>query len=121
LKYGLVETEKLYFTSSEAAEQIGVSVEILRLWEKKFLELKPQKNKAGKRVYRQSDIEIAKQIKESAPEVEKQPRKKAKTKPANKELLLKIRNNLQDVVKTLRSPVHQGEFSPRPGCSPIKE
>ena len=102
MKYGLVETEKFYFTSSEAAEQLGVSVETLRLWEKEFPELKPQKNKAGKRIYRPSDLEIAKQIKETAGEkIKKTARKKTKKHP-DKELLLKIRNNLQNTLDKIK-------------------
>jgi len=112
MKYGLVETKKLYFTSAEAAEQVGVPVKVLHSWEKKFPDLKPKKNKAGKRVYNQIDIETAKQISTvvgAAPMVvgaapcgspynQNQNVKKTKTKTKknanNDEVLLKIRNDL---------------------------
>jgi DNA-binding transcriptional MerR regulator len=103
MKYGRVETEKLYFSSSEAAEQIGVPVSILHSWEKDFPELKPKKNGAGKRIYRQIDIEIAKGIKEKDSEirqvkpVEKKPRI-SKPEMGNKEFLLKIRDRLRDIL-----------------------
>jgi len=93
MKYGLVETKKLYFTSAEAAEQVGVPVKVLHSWEKDFPELKPKKNKAGKRVYNQIDIETAKQINSKgckpAPT-----RKTAPTNANSEEILLKIRNDL---------------------------
>ena len=98
MKYGLVETEKLYFSSAEAAELVGVPVKVLHSWEKKIPEFKPKKNKAGKRVYSQIDIETAKQIKNGL--VCPVPTAKLKTKQAtlpsanDKELLLKIRNDL---------------------------
>jgi len=104
LKYGQVETGKLYFSSNEAAEQVGVSVDVLLSWEKEFPSLKPQKNKNGKRIYRQNDIEIAKQIKENSFTTQKLPQKtKAKKNKNNNELLLKIRNNLQNVLDRLNS------------------
>jgi hypothetical protein len=103
MKYGQVKTGKLYFSSNEAAEQIGVSVDVLLSWEKEFPNLKPQKNKNGKRIYRQNDIEIARQIKEGSLTVQKQPRKtKAKKNTGNNELLLKIRNNLQKALNKIK-------------------
>jgi len=98
MKYGAVKTEKLYFTSAEAAEQVGVPVKVLHSWEKDFPALKPKKNKAGKRVYNQVDIETAKQIGVgaiprgcAAPSEKKL---KNATKIADKDVLLKIRNDL---------------------------
>ena len=106
MKYGSVETEKLYFSSSEAAEQIGVPVDVLHSWEKEFPDFKPKKNKNGKRIYRQSDIEAAKQIKESGSVSKKEPVPKAKTKKiiaaSNKDILLKIRDSLQDALDRIK-------------------
>jgi DNA-binding transcriptional MerR regulator len=112
MKYGRVETEKLYFSSSEAAELVGVSVDVLHSWEKEFPELKPRKNKAGKRVYRESDIETAKKIAASAAlgaaprgrsyAKNNRPDASAGRSAAGKELLRKIRDDLQNVVKKLR-------------------
>jgi hypothetical protein len=110
MKYGRVETEKMYFSSGEASELIGVPVSVLRSWEKEFSALNPQKNRAGKRVYSQSDIEIAKKIKNKANfETAKEPRKKtAESKPIKSKLkmdknsLLKIRNNLQNALNKIK-------------------
>jgi len=111
MKYGQVATEKLYFSSSEAAEQIGIPVDILHSWEKKYPELNPKKNANGKRIYKQSDIETAKEIKgkvagEEGPVVER-PSKQTKTvKKAGKDnhTLLKIRNKLQNVLENIKNP-----------------
>jgi len=106
MKYGRVETEKLYFSSSEAAEQIGVPVSVLHSWEKDFPELKPQKNGAGKRIYRQIDIDTAKEIKEKAatsknPVVKQSKPVEKKPGKGNKEFLLKIRNRLRDILNKM--------------------
>jgi len=100
MKYGRVETEKLYFSSSEAAEQIGVPVSVLHSWEKEFPELKPKKNGAGKRIYRQTDIETAKEIKEKPrPRQSKSVEKERGTVLTdNKEFLLEIRDRLRDIL-----------------------
>jgi len=113
LKYGQVETEKLHFSSGEAAELVGVSIDVLLSWEKEFPSLNPQKNKNGKRIYRQNDIEIAKQIKEgssrgvacNAPTARNAPttkKTKIKKHTSNNELLLKIRNNLQNALNKIK-------------------
>jgi DNA-binding transcriptional MerR regulator len=112
MKYGQVTTEKLYFSSSEAAEQIGIPVDILHSWEKKFPELSPKKNANGKRVYKQSDIEIAKEIKEKAATEElpvvnrpsKQMKTVKKTSGNDSNVLLKIRNKLQNVLENIKCP-----------------
>ncbi|MCL2208001.1 MAG: MerR family transcriptional regulator [Fibromonadales bacterium] len=107
MKYGEVKTEKLYFTSAEAAELVGVSIKVLHSWEKKFPDLKPKKNKAGKRVYNKIDIETAKQIGVGAiprNSVAPPPEKKLKntTKIADKDVLLKIRNDLLKNLKRIK-------------------
>jgi len=112
MKYGQVATEKLYFSSNEAAEQIGISVDILHSWEKKFPELSPKKNANGKRVYKQSDIETAKAIKEKLASngelVVDRPSKKTKavkkTSNLDNNALLKIRNKLQNVLENIKCP-----------------
>jgi len=110
MKYGRVETEKLYFSSSEAAEQVGVSVDVLLSWEKQHPDLKPEKNRAGKRTYRPSDIEIAKLIKEGKsretlfkdfkPEKSTEKRKNRQYK---QDSLLKIRDSLQNALKRIKT------------------
>jgi DNA-binding transcriptional MerR regulator len=111
MKYGQVETEKLYFSSTEVAEQIGVSVSVLHSWEKEFPSLNPKKNANGKRIYKQSDIELAKEIKEKtpiAPVANTQPKKITNSQKSvnnnsnSNSVLLKIRNNLQSILKSIK-------------------
>lgn len=56
--------EKLFFKIGEVCELAGVQAHVLRYWESEFPMLAPQKNRAGQRVYRKRDVEIALWIKE---------------------------------------------------------
>ncbi len=56
--------EKLFFKIGEVCELAGVQAHVLRYWESEFPMLAPQKNRAGQRVYRKRDVEIALKIKE---------------------------------------------------------
>lgn len=56
--------EKLFFKIGEVCELAGVQAHVLRYWESEFAMLAPQKNRAGQRVYRKRDVEIALRIKE---------------------------------------------------------
>jgi DNA-binding transcriptional MerR regulator len=56
--------EKLFFKIGEVCELAGVQAHVLRYWESEFPMLVPQKNRAGQRVYRKRDVEIALRIKE---------------------------------------------------------
>jgi DNA-binding transcriptional MerR regulator len=56
--------EKLFFKIGEVCELAGVQAHVLRYWESEFSMLAPQKNRAGQRVYRKRDVEIALRIKE---------------------------------------------------------
>jgi DNA-binding transcriptional MerR regulator len=55
--------KKLYYSIGEASEIAGVKTHVLRYWETQFPELKPSKNKAGKRVYTDKDIEVVLRLK----------------------------------------------------------
>ena len=49
---------KKYFTIGEVSEMFGLSVEVLRKWEKDFPgKIKPMRTKGDTRLYRQKDIE----------------------------------------------------------------
>jgi DNA-binding transcriptional MerR regulator len=56
--------EKLFFKIGEVCELAGVQAHVLRYWESEFPMLAPQKNRAGQRVYRKRDVELALRIKE---------------------------------------------------------
>jgi DNA-binding transcriptional MerR regulator len=48
---------KLYYTIGEVARQVDEEPHVLRYWETEFGSLRPRKNRAGKRVYTQNDID----------------------------------------------------------------
>ena len=51
-------TGKQYFTIGEVADAVGISVEVLRKWERDFPnKIKPIRTKGDTRLYRQRDIE----------------------------------------------------------------
>ena len=56
--------EKLFFKIGEVCELAGVQAHVLHYWESEFPMLAPQKNRAGQRVYRKRDVEMALRIKE---------------------------------------------------------
>ena len=54
---------KLYYSIGEVSEMTGLKQYVLRYWETEFPTLKPQKNRAGNRIYRQKDIDEILKIK----------------------------------------------------------
>ena len=56
--------KKLYYSISEVSEITELKAYVLRYWETEFSQLKPPKNRAGNRTYRQKDIEIILKIKD---------------------------------------------------------
>ena len=58
----LVKTGKMYYSTSEVADMLGVTASLLRFWESEFPHLRPKTNSKGDRQYRRQDIENIKQI-----------------------------------------------------------
>src|SRR5690554_2855151 len=56
--------KKLYYSMGEVTKLTGLEAHTLRSWEKIYSELKPKKNSAGNRAYREHEIELIFQIKE---------------------------------------------------------
>ena len=56
--------KKLYYSISEVSEITRLKKYVLRYWETEFTQLKPPKNRAGNRTYRQKDIDVIHKIKE---------------------------------------------------------
>ncbi len=50
--------KKLYYSIGEVSKFVGVEPHVLRYWEQKFTQLSPSKNRAGKRVYTEQDLEL---------------------------------------------------------------
>ena len=55
--------KKLYYSISEVSKITNVEQYVLRYWESEFEQLKPQKNRAGNRVYTNKDIQLIMHIK----------------------------------------------------------
>ncbi len=50
--------KRLYYSIAEVSEITGLKQYVLRYWETEFSELNPQKNRAGNRAYKKSDIQL---------------------------------------------------------------
>ena len=55
--------KKLYYSIGEVSELTGLKAYVLRYWETEFPQLKPPKNRAGNRTYRQKDIDLILHVK----------------------------------------------------------
>ena len=55
--------KKLYYSISEVSRITDLEQYVLRYWETEFDELKPQKNRAGNRIYTNRDIKLILHIK----------------------------------------------------------
>lgn len=60
---GMINGKKTYYSISEVCGQIGLEPHVLRYWESEFTQLRPKKNRAGNRAYRDKDIELIRYIK----------------------------------------------------------
>ena len=54
--------KKLYYSIGDVSEITGLKQNVLRYWETEFSILKPNKNSAGNRTYKDDDIKIIKHI-----------------------------------------------------------
>ncbi|MBN1576853.1 MAG: MerR family transcriptional regulator [Chitinispirillaceae bacterium] len=57
------ENPKVYYSISEVCGMTGLEPHVLRYWESEFPQLRPKKNRAGNRAYRDKDIKIIDYIK----------------------------------------------------------
>jgi DNA-binding transcriptional MerR regulator len=55
--------KKLYYSISEVSKITEIEQYVLRYWETEFEQLRPQKNRAGNRIYTNKDIQVILQIK----------------------------------------------------------
>ena len=116
--------KKLYYSIGEVSKMTELKAYVLRYWETEFKQLKPPKNRAGNRTYRQSDIDLILYIREllytkkftiegarHQLENEKDSKKEdvaapvesvQQAAPARKETLLKIKQELETLLEILR-------------------
>lgn len=55
--------KKLYYSISEVSKITNIEQYVLRYWETEFEQLKPQKNRAGNRIYTNKEIQLILYIK----------------------------------------------------------
>jgi DNA-binding transcriptional MerR regulator len=55
--------KKLYYSIGEITELTGLPPHVLRNWEKTYTQLKPKKNSAGNRVYKEEEVHLIFKIK----------------------------------------------------------
>ena len=116
--------KKLYYSIGEVSKITELKAYVLRYWETEFKQLKPPKNRAGNRTYRQSDIDLIFYIKDLLYTkkftikgarhqlvTEKDGKKEdfavtgesvQDAEPARKETLLKIKQELETLLEILR-------------------
>jgi len=116
--------KKLYYSIGEVSKMTDLKAYVLRYWETEFKQLKPPKNRAGNRTYRQNDIDLILFIKDllynkkftiegartqlasigddvkTEQKVEKEV--PVKEVPAKKETLVKIKQELETLLELLR-------------------
>ncbi len=115
---------KRYFTIGEVSELCAVKPHVLRYWEQEFPQLKPIKRRGNRRYYQRHDVLLIRQIRSllyehgftiggarlrltgssnDALDLDLGPglgQQKA-AKPQNKQLLLQLRTELEDIMKLL--------------------
>ena len=112
--------KKLYYSISEVSKITGLKQYVLRYWESEFSQLKPPKNRAGNRTYRQKDIDLIQQIKsllykekftidgarkqlETSSSTEKSDLTEVseKVNPINSEILDQLKRELKDILRII--------------------
>ena len=58
------EVKKLYYSIGEISQKTGLKQYVLRYWETEFSHIKPSKNRAGNRVYKESDYHNIEELKD---------------------------------------------------------
>ena len=56
--------KKLYYSMGDVSKLTGLEPHVLRNWEKTYTKLKPKKNSAGNRVYKEQELALVFRIKE---------------------------------------------------------
>tara|TARA_B100000749_G_scaffold181705_1_gene140319 strand:+ start:143 stop:520 length:378 start_codon:yes stop_codon:yes gene_type:complete len=92
--------KKLYYSIGEVSDLTALKQYVLRYWETEFPHLKPNKNSAGNRIYRQNDIDNLLEIKKLLHE-EKFTIKGAKQYLKTHKKELKVQRTLKKVVPML--------------------
>ena len=109
------EIKKLYYSISDVSKMTELKQYVLRYWETEFTQLRPQKNRAGNRTYRQKDIDVVYKIKDllytqkfTIEGARKQLKSgRGESRPVNNELNEKYANFIQTVKSGLQDILAQ--------------
>ena len=103
--------QKLYYSISEVASMLDVETHVLRYWETEFRQLRPRKNRAGRRTYKQADIDLLFAIKrllkedkytiEGARQVLDRTERAELVAPTTREELLELRGFLERLLEQI--------------------
>jgi DNA-binding transcriptional MerR regulator len=103
--------KKLYYSIGEVSEMTGLEQHVLRYWESEFEQLKPRKNRAGRRVYTDDDIAMVGRIQhllkddkytiEGAKQVLERGEDDGGEETIEKEDLVELRDFLRDILDEL--------------------
>ena len=105
---------KLYYSIGEVSKMVSLKSYVLRYWETEFKQLKPPKNRAGNRTYRQKDIDLIIQIKdllhgkkftiEGARSVISSKNSGVITeKSIDKKIIIQLKNELQQILQVIKN------------------
>lgn len=103
-----MQSEKIYYSMTEAQEMTGLPASTLRYWEKHFDQLNPRKDGHGNRYYTLADIDLIKQIRylrnemhitriEALRQELKQGKRQADFRQRAADILLRVRAELVEI------------------------
>ncbi len=103
-----MQSEKIYYSMTEAQEMTGLPASTLRYWEKHFDQLNPRKDGHGNRYYTLAEIDLIKQIRYLRDEMHitriealrqelKQGKRQADFRQRAADILLRVRAELVEI------------------------
>jgi DNA-binding transcriptional MerR regulator len=99
----MLDIKKTYYSISEVCAKTGLEPHVLRYWETEFSQLRPKKNSAGNRAYRDKDIDIVRLIKYLLYDEQY-------TIPGAKKKLLETKADISQVQLTLPLPENKSDL-----------
>ncbi len=110
--------DKLFFKIGEVAQVAQVEQHVLRYWEEEFDTLKPEKNRAGQRLYKRKDVEMILEIKRllyeekftiaGAKQKLREARKNGQTSPEEREKRLHLKQKIQQDLESILHILDKG-------------
>lgn len=105
--------KKLYYSIGEVSDMTELEQHVLRYWESEFEQLKPRKNRAGRRIYTEEDIAMVRRVHhllkdekytiEGAKQVLEREAELGDEEKTLKDELIEMRSFLSDLLKLLET------------------